>query len=116
MGVTVGVCIGIANGVGEDVGLGVGVRVGINVGKGVGITGGVSNGDGESDSADGVSGVSFAVAIGSLAVGVGLGTAVDPGSNQSLTLFPLTNVACNLVFPWIRMTGPSNFPRTILPV
>jgi hypothetical protein len=49
-------------------------------------------------------------------VGVGLGLAVDPGSDQPSAFSPLTKLVCNLVCPCSLMTGPSNFPWTILPV
>jgi len=117
--VAVGVGVDVAVGVGVDVavGVGVGVNAGINVDKGVGSSEGVSNGDGDGDSADAALEVSFGVVTGSpFFAGLGLGIVVSPGSTQLLTLFPLTKVACNVVFPCIRMTGPSNFPRTILPV
>jgi hypothetical protein len=123
---SVGVGVNVGRGVGVEVGLtiGVGVGVGENLGVAVGVCFSVGNGVGErvgkavdggnssiGVSADSISGDGRS---GSLAAGVGFG--VDPGSNQLLTLLPLTNVACSLVFPWSRMTGPSNFPRTILPV
>jgi hypothetical protein len=115
--VAVGFGVGVAIGVDVAVGVGVGVNARINVDKGVGNGEGVSNGDGDGDSADAVSEVSFGVVTGSsLVAGVRLGLVVSRGSNQLLTLFPLTKAACNVVFPCIRMTGPSNFPRTILPV
>jgi hypothetical protein len=51
-----------------------------------------------------------------LAVAVAVGSAIEPGSDQPPAFSPLAKFACNLVLPCSLITGPSNFPRTILPV
>jgi hypothetical protein len=52
----------------------------------------------------------------SLGAGLGVWPKVDPGSDQPPAFSPLTKLVCNLVWPCSLMTGPSNFPWTILPV
>jgi hypothetical protein len=123
-GVAVGVDRGVGVGLGVSVGDGVALGVDGGVGDGVTLDGGVGRGvgigvgDGERNSVNGVSAGSASIGFvgSSFAPGVALTANVDPGSSQLLTLSPLTKVACNFVFPCIRMTGPSNFPRTIFPV
>jgi len=99
----VGIGVDVRTGVGVEVDFGVAVAVGAGVdvdprgggavGSGVGVTIAIDDGDSR-----------------------GTGVVVDPGSDQSPTLSPLANVACNRVWPCSLITGPSNFPRAILPV
>lgn len=127
LGANVG--IGDANGVG--VGLGVGKIIGVGVGLGsfslaVGIglgsskaSVGLGEGEGIGDrvssfSASSIS--SFGVGDAFARSGLALAVGVDPGSDQPPAFSPFTKFACNLVFPCSRITGPSNFPRTIFPV
>ena len=105
VGANVGVAVGVALGVevGGDVGVGVGLGLDVDVGVGDRVADGdsVGNGDsvgvGEGCSTNGssVGCVSAALVDGSL--GRGVEVRVDPGSDQSPTLFPLTKVVCNLV-------------------
>jgi hypothetical protein len=94
------------------VGLGVRAGVGVCVGEGVGVAFGVDVGDDDIRSCS----VCVSGLEDSVGAGVGAGLSVDPGSSQLLTFSPLAKVACSLVFPCTRTTGPSNFPRTILPL
>ena len=104
---------GVDVGVGDDDGVAVGE--GDGVGNSVGGTGdGDGDGDGRSTTGSSVGCIS-AVSVDCFC-GVEARVRVDPGSDQSPTLSPLTKVACNRVWPCSLITGPSNFPRTILPV
>ena len=132
MGVDVDVCVGVRAGVGVAVGVAVAGGVGIGVGIAVEVGRGVETRIGERDgigvgkicSAVGSSTVGVPAGFGDsgFAVGIGVGVDVDapsstePGSDQAPTFSPLVNVVCNRVVPCSLMTGPSNFPRTILPV
>lgn len=96
-GVVAGFGVGVGVGVGDIVGDGIGVGVGVGLGVDVGADDrdGVGNGEGCSTNGSPVGRVSAALVDGAL--GVGAGVPVDPGSDQSPTLFPLTKVVCNLV-------------------
>jgi hypothetical protein len=108
----------VGSGVAFGVGLGVRAGVGVCVGEGVGVAFGVDVGNGVSVGDDDIRSCSVCVSglEDSVGAGVGAGLSVDPGSSQLLTFSPLAKVACSLVFPCTRTTGPSNFPRTILPL
>ena len=124
----VGLGLGSTNGVG--VGLGDGFRVAVGVGLGSStVAVGVGDGLGEGVSASCFSassisslGVGDALTRAGVGLGRSVGTAlafavgIEPGSDQPPVFSPFTNSACNLVFPCCRITGPSNFPRTIFPV
>jgi hypothetical protein len=100
-------------GVGDGDGCGGGDSV-----NGVSAFSGSSFGVGAGDSLEGVfgfSGSSSGETVG-LAVAVAVADAIDPGSDHPPTLSPLSKFACSLVFCCSLITGPSNFPRTILPV
>jgi hypothetical protein len=105
-GVIVG--IGVGDGVGLGVGVGEGVAFGVNVGSGVGVGEGVAGAG------------SFSVCVAGLGDFVGSSveavSSANFGSSQLPTFSPFAKVAWSLVVPCIRTTGPSNFPRTILPV
>ena len=107
-GVAEGTGVGVAVGVGDGVGLGVAVACGVGVGVGNEV--GDSDGFGKS-----TAGASVAVLVG-CALGVDEGVPAGPGATQLLTFSPFAKLACNRVCPCSRMTGPSNFPRTILPL
>ena len=111
LGVDVGVAVGVALGVEVSVGVGVGVDVGAgDRGNGDGVGNADSVGDGEGCSTDGSSVGSVSAVLVDFSLGPGGGVRVDPGSDQSPALFPLTKVVCNLVCPCSLITGPSNFP------
>jgi hypothetical protein len=100
-----GVVVGFGDGDGDIVGDGIGVGVAVGGGLGVDVGAGdrvgdddrdgFGNGEGCSTNGSSVGRASAALVDGSL--GVGAGVPVDPGSDQSPTLFPLTKVVCNLV-------------------
>lgn len=97
--------------------MGVGVAVGVGLGVDAGVVGGdrVADGDsagngvsvglGDGDRVgvgDGRSTIGSSVGCASAAgvdcvLGLGAGVVVDPGSDQSPTLSPLTKLVCNLV-------------------
>ena len=93
--------VAVAVGLGVNAGVGVGDRVadgdcvGIGVGNSVGVCVGV--GDGEGRAIIGSSVGCASAAGGNCSLGLGAGGRVDPGSDQSPALSPLTKVACNLV-------------------
>lgn len=122
----VGVGVGdISRGVGVGLGIGLNVALGVGVGLGV-VLGGVGLGRSVAVGVgDGIrAGLGVADSVGSssassaclLGTGVSTVALLDPGSDQPLTFSPLAKFACNRVFPCCLTTGPSNFPRTILPV
>ena len=102
-----GNCAGVGDGVreGDGEGVGDGDGEGEGEGEGVGADGrrracvGSGNrvGDGEGCPTNGSSTGSVSAALVDLSLGTGAGVRVDPGSDQSPTLFPLTKVVCNLV-------------------
>lgn len=100
-----GNCAGVGDGVREGDGEGVGDGDGEGEGEGVGDDGrrrdcvGSGNrvGDGEGCPTNGSSTGSVSAALVDPSLGAGAGVRVDPGSDQSPTLFPLTKVVCNLV-------------------
>jgi hypothetical protein len=104
--------------VGSGVGFGggLGVRAGVGVGEGVGVGFGIDVGNAVGDDDIGSCSVCVSGLEDFVGAGVEVGLSVDPGSSQLLALSPPANVACSLVFPCTRTTGPSNFPRTILPL
>ena len=121
-GVGVGVAVGLGVGIHRGVGIGVGntdmIGVGVGVGVGFGDFDTAADAVGTADGGDSTTG--FALGAGVL-LDCSLGDAdgerlAVPGSDQSLTFSPFANVACNRVLPCSLITGPSNFPRTILPV
>src|SRR5947209_226523 len=125
VGVGLGRAVAVAIGVGE--GLGRGVGVGLRLGRGAGVDVAVRSGDAiGSGSIDGVSvcwittGVGVGVAAtgeeATVAAAVTVGAAVDSGSTQLLVFSPFAKFALTCVLPCRRITGPSNFPWTILPV
>jgi hypothetical protein len=120
LGVEIGVEVGstLGHGVIAGVGVGDGVGVGLGVGEGEGVAFGVNVGSGLGVG-EGVAG-SFLVCVAGLGDFVGSGveavSSANLGSSQSPTFSPFAKVAWSLVVPCIRTTGPSNFPRTILPV
>jgi hypothetical protein len=120
VGIGVGVAIGV--GVGVDVGVAVGVDVGVGdrvcvgEGNGVGNSDSVGDGEGRATIGSSVGSVSAALLDCPLAAGFGVRLALIPGSDQSPTFSPFTNVVCNLVWPCSLITGPSNCPWTILPL
>jgi hypothetical protein len=128
VGVGCGVCIGVGVGVciGVEVGAGIGVEVGRggdvgnlgNDGVGIGVGSDQMVGDGKACSTAGSGGVSVRAGFAgcSLGVAVGLGATRDPGSNHGPAFSPFAKMACNVVLPCSRITGPSNFPCAILPV
>jgi hypothetical protein len=128
VGVGVGRGVGVAVGRGVEVGLGAGFGAGVNFGvgiavgsiggvpTGVGLGVGVAVGKAVGDSITGLATGSAARGDCSLGKGVGLRLADSPGSNHPLTISPFAKLACNRVVPWTLITGPSNFPFTILPV
>ena len=105
LGVKVGVDIGVSVGVAVAVGLGVNAGVGVgdrvadgdSVGIGDGNSVGVCVGDDEGRAIIGSSIGCASAAGGNCSLGLGAGGRVDPGSDQSPALSPLTKVACNLV-------------------
>ena len=97
LGVTVGVKVGVGRGVNAGVGVGDRVADGDCVGIGVGNSVGVGVADGEGRAIIGSSVGCASTAGGNCSLGLGAGGRVDPGSDQSLALSPLTKVACNLV-------------------
>jgi hypothetical protein len=109
IGVGVGVAVGVKVGGGVDVGRGVDVDAGVGVGDRVGdgdsAVNGVSVGLGDRDGVgvgEGRSTIGSSVGCASAAgvdcvLGLGAGVVVDPGSDQSPALSPLTKVVCNLV-------------------
>src|SRR5437868_14089083 len=101
--------------VGDDDGVAVGEGDGVgNSGGGTGD--GVGDGDGDGRSTTGSSVGCISAVSADCFSGVEARVRVDPGSDESPTLSPWTKVACNRVWPCSLITGPSNFPRTILPV
>ena len=114
LGIGVDVGIGVNFGVGSGVDLGVAVALGVDLGEAVGVATGDADSAGSSDPTDSLSAAagdsSFAAAG-----GVVTARAIRPGSDQPLACSPFANVACNRVCPCSLITGPSNFPRTILP-
>jgi hypothetical protein len=117
---SVDVADGRAKGDGDRVGDGVGVRtvvgigVGVRSGDGVGDADNVGDGKGRSTTGASVGCVSAVLVDFSFAARAGV--RIDPGSDQSPIFSPLTKVVCKRVCPCSLMTGPSNFPWTILPV
>ena len=113
IGVDVGVAVGIGLGDDVDAGVGVGDRVadrdsavnGVDVGRGidvgVAVSVGLGVGDevgvGEGRSTIGSSVGCASTAGGNCSLGLGADGRVDPGSDQSPALSPLTKVVCNLV-------------------
>jgi len=101
VGVAVGEGLGVEVGVGVDVGRGVDVGVGVSVGLADGGGDGDRSGDGvgvgEGRSIIGSSVGCASAAGGNCSLGLGAGGRVDPGSDQSPALSPLTKVVCNLV-------------------
>jgi len=97
--VDVGLAVAVGRGVSAGVGVGGRVAdgdcVGIGVGNSVGVCVGV--GDGEGRAIIGSSVGCASAAGGNCSLGLGAGGRVDPGSDQSPALSPLTKVACNLV-------------------
>jgi hypothetical protein len=97
--VDVGVAVGV--GLGVDVAVGVGDRVadgdsaGNGVRVGLGDRDGVGVGEGRSTIGSSV-GCASAAGV-DCVLGLGAGVVVDPGSDQSPTLSPLTKVVCSLV-------------------
>ena len=118
LGVGTGVEVSSTLGPGVIVGIGVGDGVGLGVGEGEGVAFGVNVGSGV-EVGEGVAG-SFSVCVAGLGDFVGSGveavSSANFGSSQSPTFSPFAKVAWSLVVPCMRTTGPSNFPRTILPV
>jgi hypothetical protein len=118
LGVEMGVEVGSTLGHGVITGIGVGDRVGLGAGVGEGVAFGVNVGSGVGVE-KGVAG-SFSVCVAGLGDFVGSGveavSSANFGSSQAPTFSPFAKVAWSLVVPCIRRTGPSNFPRTILPV
>jgi hypothetical protein len=116
VGVGLGKVIGVAVGLGNNFNLAVDIGVGISKGS-VALADGLGDGAAVNSFSASCS-VSF-FGIGETVTRV-LGDAVvagsDPGSDQPLAFSPFTKFACNLVFPCCLITGPSNFPPTILPV
>jgi len=105
--VDVGVAVGLGLGDDVDAGVGVGDRVadgdsavnGVDVGVGVSVGLGVGDevGVAEGRSTIGSSVGCASTAGGNCSLGLGAGGRVDPGSDQSPALSPLTKVVCNLV-------------------
>ena len=117
---SVGLGVGFGDGAGEDnaeafgdnVAVGKAARVG--EGNGVGNDHGVDNGG--SVIGFSMGGVSVTLLGTCLGAGLGVWREAEPGSDQPPAFAPLTKLVCNLVWPCSRITGPSNFPWTILPV
>jgi hypothetical protein len=116
VGVGLGKVIGVGVGLGNNFSLAVDIGVGISKAS-VGLADGL--GDGAAVNSLSASSSVFLFGVGETltrAVGDAVLAGSDPGSDQPLAFSPFTKFACNLVFPCSLITGPSNFPPTILPV